>query len=256
MPTLSVRRIAQDCLGVSGDISINSDVYGYPYRDTDGSLFGTLTGDDTFPGSGEPTTRSLRRHLETISGTSTNLVVILVGHEPDFSGAIDRDDVTSIQYAIQVMRDLYAQVDFGVRRLRWQRIPEAEAGGYVNILDCAESEDLTDDWSGPGTGIDVFFVQSIGDAWGWSTSPGPCDKDAKGRTGAVLSLTNSRRLLGIVLGHEVGHYLGLVHTNSMDNMMGDDPDGDGKGRVDRGSTAISQWEAVVMKAHCSVNEPC
>ena len=47
------------------------------------------------------------------------------------------------------------------------------------ITDRPEAVDLTDDFSGPNDGIDVFYVQSILNAGGWSTTPGPCDKDAK-----------------------------------------------------------------------------
>lgn len=257
MAALSVRQIAQSCLGRTGDLSVNSDVYGYIFRDNDGSVFGTLGGNDTLPGSGEPTTRSLRRHLETISGDATDLVIILVGHENDFSGSVSVDDVTKVQYCIQVTRDLYAQVDVGVRRLNWQRIPSADAGGYVNISNGSEAEDLTDDWNGPNGGIDVFWVQSIGDAGGWSNVQGPCDKDSKdGRTGAVLELSGSRRFTGVLLGHEVGHYLGLSHTNSTANMMGDDSDGDGIGSINSNSTAISAAEGTTMRGHCSVHGPC
>ena len=117
MVTLSVRQITQTCLGKTGNLSVNSDVYGYVFRDTDGSVFGTLTGTDTLPGTGQPTTRSLRRHLRTISGEATDLVLILVGHENDFSGSVSRDDVTKVQYSVQVARDLYAQVNVGIRRL-------------------------------------------------------------------------------------------------------------------------------------------
>ncbi|MCP9485276.1 MAG: M10 family metallopeptidase domain-containing protein [Gaiellaceae bacterium MAG52_C11] len=258
MATLSVRQIAQNCLGKTGNLSVNSDVYGYVFRDADGSVFGTLGGNDTFPGSGQPTTRSLRRHLETISGDATDLVLILVGHENDFvSGVTDRDDVTKVQYAVQVMRDLYAQVDVGIRRLNWQRIPLADAGGYVDIADGSEAEDLTDDWNGPNGGIDVFWVQTVGVAAGWSNTNGPCDKDSKdGRTGAVLELLGSRRFTGILAGHEVGHYLGLGHTSSVANMMGDDSDGDGIGSIDSNSTAVSVSEGNTMRSHCSVNGPC
>ena len=137
MATLSVRQIAQNCLGKTGNLSVNSDVYGYIFREADGSVFGTLGTNDTLPGTGQATTRSLRRHLETISGEATDLVLILVGHENDFSGATDRDDVTKVQYCVQVTRDLYAQVNVGIRRLNWQRIPLADADGYVDILNGA-----------------------------------------------------------------------------------------------------------------------
>lgn len=257
MATLSVRQIAQNCLGRTGSLSVNTDIYGYIFRDLDGSLFGKLDGADTLPGSGGATTRSLRRHLQTISGSATDLVMILVGHENDFSGAVDRDDATKTQYAVQVARDLYAQVNVGIRRLRWHRIPLADAGGYLDVLNGSVAEDLTDDWNGPSGGIDVFWVRSIGDADGWSNTAGPCDKDSTdGRTGAVLEMSGSRRFTGILLSHEVGHYLGLDHTNSIANMMGDDSDGDGIGSIDNKSTAVTVGEGNTMRTHCSVNGPC
>src|SRR5262245_53991328 len=120
MATLSVKQIAKNCLGVTGTFSVNSHLYGYVYRANDGSVFGTLAG-DTLPASGQPTTRSLKQHLKTITDRSVDLAVILVGHEDDFSGFVSRDDVTKIQYAIQVARDLYAQAPLGIRQISWQK---------------------------------------------------------------------------------------------------------------------------------------
>jgi hypothetical protein len=257
MATLSVRQIAANCLGTTGNFSVNSHVYGYIFRDTDGSVFGTLGGSDTLPGSGAARTRSLKRHLQTISGQATDLVIILVGHENDFSGAVTRDQVTKAQYAIQVARDLYAQVNLGIRRIIWQRIPLADAGGYVNIADRGEAQDLTDDWNGADGGIDVFLVQTIGDAGGWSNVDGPCDKESKSDlSGAVLELSFSRRFTGILLGHEVGHYLKLEHTNTITNMMGADTNGDGIGEITNNSTGLTSSQGTKMRSHCSVRGPC
>jgi hypothetical protein len=251
---LSVREIAQRCLDITGPLSVNNDVYGYIFRDTDGSIFGTLQTTDTLPGTGTSTARSLRRHLETICGRATDLVPIFVGHETDFSGTFTRDDATKVQYAIQVARDLYAQQDIGIRRIRWHHIPEADVGGYANITDRAEAEDLTDDFSGPGGGIDVFFVQSIGDAGGWSNVNGPCDKDSSdGLTGAVIEVSGSRRFTGILLGHEVGHYLRLEHDDAITNMMGVDSNNDGIGEINNNSTDLTDDQGAEMRKHCSVN---
>lgn len=258
MATLSVRAIASSCLGLTGAFSVNRDLYGYIFRDADGSVFGTLGGNDTFPGTGAPRTRSLKRHLETISGRATDLVIILVGHEDDFtSGAVSRDDVTKTQYAIQVTRDIYAQANLGVRRIRWTRIPLADAGGYVNISGRGEAQDLTDDWSGPGGGIDVFVVQSIDGAGGWSNVKGPCDKTSKfDLSGAVIEISGSRRFTGVLMAHEVAHYLGLEHANSLTNVMGADTDGDGIGEIDRNSTGVTSGQGTTMRGHCSVAGPC
>jgi hypothetical protein len=255
--TLSVRQIAQNCLGATGNISVNSTLYGYIFRDTDGSVFGTLGNNDTFPGTGGATTRSLKRHLQTMSGRSTDLAVILVAHENDFSGSVTRDQVTKAQYAIQVARDLYAQVGLGIRKIIWQRIPVADAGGYANITDRDEAQNLTDDWNGFGGGIDVFLVQSIGDAGGWSNVDGPCDKESKNDlSGAVLELSGSRRFTGVLLGHEVGHYLGLNHANTITNMMGADTNGDGIGEITSNSTQLTSGQGSTMRSHCSGKGPC
>ena len=134
MATLSVRQIAQNCLGKTGNLSVNSDVYGYIFRDADGSVFGTLGGkrhlagqrpaDD--PVAAPPPRDDLRRRDRPRAHPRRPRERLL-------SGATDRDDVTKVQYAVQVTRDLYAQVDVGIRRLNWQRIPLADAGGYVDI---------------------------------------------------------------------------------------------------------------------------
>jgi hypothetical protein len=257
MATLSVREIASRCLGVSGRVSVTTHMYGYAFRDTDGSVFGTLGTADTLPGTGLATARSLRRHLVTITGDATDLVVILVGHENDFSGSVTRDQVTKIQYAIQIARDIYAQANLGIRHINWQRIGVTDAGNYITITDGAEAEDLTDDWSGPNGGIDVFFVQSIGDAGGWSNTNGPCDKGSKdGRTGAVIELNRSRRFTGILVGHEVGHYLGLGHDGTLTNLMGVDSNNDGIGELNNNSTGVTATQASTMGEHCSVRGSC
>ncbi|WP_280300289.1 zinc-dependent metalloprotease family protein [Nocardia abscessus] len=260
MATLSVRDIASDCLGKSGDISIDTDVYGYIFRDTDGSVFGALGPADTFPGSGQPTARSLKRHLETISGEAIDLFVFLVGHENNFSGSVTQGNVTEMQYALQVARDVYAQVDLGIRRIKWLRIPAEEAtdNELLDLADGAAAASLTDDYSGPDGGIDVFVVQSIGNAAGFAALEGPCDKNASDvMSGAVLEVSNSRRWTGIVLAHEVGHYLGLPTGPAITNLMGVDNNPPfGIDEITPNSTGLTDSQGSTMRSHCSVDPPC
>ncbi len=238
MANLSVKGIAASCLGVSPPLSVRRDVYGYIWGDLDRVL-------------------TLKSHLQLISGTSMNLSPILVGHEPGFvGGAFTAADAQRIQAAIDVMRELYAQVGVGVRRIYWSYIPSAQAGGYT-VVDAAEATDLTEDFSADNDGIDVFWVTSVTDAGGWSKVDGSCDKDKKGeRTGAVLEILGSDLLAGILLAHEVGHYLGLQHASDITNVMGDDSDGDGIGSIDSTSLNLTVSQGNTMKSHCSIRNPC
>ena len=138
-----------------------------------------------------------------------------------------------------------------------RRIGAAAVGNYTIITNGAEATDLTDDFSGPNDGIDVFWVQSVLNAGGFSNSDGPCDKDEKDeRTGAVLEVSGSRRFTGVLLAHEVGHYLGLGTGPGIGNLMGTDPDGDGIDSINSNSTAITNAQANTMRSGCWVRAAC
>ena len=234
---ISIRQTAASCLSVEGTLSVRRDVFGYIWGDMDRIL-------------------SVKNHLELIRGTSFNLSIFLVGHELDFSGEFSLNDARRMQAAIDVMRELYAQVNLGVRKLYWRYIPTAEAGDYTEV-DASEATELTEAFSGPNDGIDVFFVTTVTDAGGWSKTNGSCDKNTQGeRTGAVLELKNTDDFTGILLAHEVGHYLGLPHANDITNVMGDDSDGDGIGSINSSSVNLTTNQGDTMKSHCSIKPPC
>ncbi len=234
--SVSIRETAVSCLSVNGTISIRRDLFGYVW----GPMARTL---------------SVKTHLTRIRGISVNLSIFLVGHEPDFSGSFTQANAQSMQFAVDVVRQLYAQVGLGVRKLYWRRIPSDEANGF-NVVNASEATDLTEAFSGPNDGIDVFFVTSVTDAGGWSDVDGSCDKDDKGRTGAVLELTSTDFFTGVLMAHEVGHYLGLVHGNDMTNIMGADTNNDGIGEINSGSTGITTSQGNTMKSHCFIRLPC
>jgi hypothetical protein len=245
MPTLSVKSIAASCLDRTAPLSVRRHVFGYIHGPIDRTL-------------------SLRSHLELIRGTAFNLSIFLVGHDPGYSGWFTQDEARQVQHAIDVMRELYAQVGLGVRMLYWRYIPTDQACVFVPEdsycfwdVDRSEATLLTEKFSGPNDGIDVFFVKLVTDAGGWSKTDGSCDKDLQDeRTGAVLELKNSDWFTGVLLAHEVGHYLGLPHSGDITNVMGDDSDGDGIGSINSGSINLTSSQGDTMKSHCSVQPPC
>jgi hypothetical protein len=267
---VSLKRLARECLGLSGTISVNRDVYGYIFRDGSGRLFGQLSTAsnppeilaDTFPGTGQPTARSLRQHLESVQAKAINLSMFMVGYN-NFSGTATLDDLTKVQYAIQIARDIYAQADLGIRKIYWDRISVAAAGSFTMIAHRDEAKDLTDAFFGDNDGIDVFWVRTVdagaSPAGGFSDVEGPCDKKSRNEddmTGVVIELNRERRRTGILLAHELGHYLGLEGGSSPTNLMGVASANQADDLTD-GSTEITSSQAANMRDHeCFVLPAC
>lgn len=94
-----------------------------------------------------------------------------------------------------------------------------------------EADDLRDDWSAPVAWLDVWVVESFSgpacsaSVGGFSPVDGPTDKggDESGvviqLAGVNLSTTFGRGLMGIIVAHEVGHFLGLAHVDDASNFM-------------------------------------
>lgn len=239
---ISLRELARDCLDDERDsLSVRRHIFGYIW---DGGRL-------------ENRTLSVLDHIRRIRGQSCNLCLFLVGHEPGFpsNAEFTEDDAVVMQTAIDITRELYAQVDYGVRKLYWRYIDTEEMGDY-DTVDGAEATDLTRDFSGPNDGIDVFFVSNVTDASGWSNSSGPCNKDGSGRTGVVMELSSNVTFTGILMAHEVGHYLLLRHADDITNVMGDDSDGDGIGSINNTSTNLTDDQGDRMKTSCFTKGTC
>lgn len=231
--SLSLKNVASNCLGISPPFSVRRDVLGYFFY---------------------PRRRiSLKRQLELCCEPGLNINVILVADE-NFSW----QDWEETQYAIQFMRDIYANVNLCVRKIRWQAIHAADAGGYATIDSSSEAHDLTDDWNGPdGDYLDVFVVRSITHADGVSAVDGPCSKDDKDEmTGSVVSLNGSYDNSGNTFAHEIGHYLGLDHIEDNNNFIGGGPIGSPSEGASNQNTGIYNWQGTTMKKHCYVKDIC
>ena len=94
-----------------------------------------------------------------------------------------------------------------------------------------EADDMRDDWSSPTDWLDVWLVESLSgpacsaSVGGFSPVDGPSGKggDDSGviikMSSADLSTTGGRNLMGIIIAHEVGHFLGLNHAADPTNFM-------------------------------------
>ena len=236
MATVTIRSAAQDCLGKTGTIRVYSDLFGY--------IFGRIDRDVR-----------VRQHIERIQGESIDLCTVLVGYD-GFNATWTEDRCIRVQHAIDLMREIYAEADLGVRNIFWKQIPPPESDPFLTV-DGAEATDLTEAYSCLEDGIDVFWVDTVSDAGGWSNSNGPCDKNDSGRTGAVLEVSGSTDdFKGILLAHEVGHYLTLTHDGTITNLMGVDSNNDGIGELNSTSRDITDSQADQMHQSCWVQAAC
>lgn len=166
-----------------------------------------------------------------VSGTITCRVMLAYGVNIIKVGDFDAQEGIDLYDAVDVTRQIYERRDITFRGiLRWI-IHDAQAGGYRIINSEGEVHDLFRDWSVPNDFVDVFVCQDFvtGGFDGLSGGvPGPASKGgnndgvAVDKTGFVDG-SGTKRLdipyLGMLIGHEVGHYLGMPHINEAGNLM-------------------------------------
>jgi hypothetical protein len=153
--------------------------------------------------------------------------------------------LTQVTDSVNITRRIYQDVQLGIRDVNSFFITAAQAGANETIDNAAECTDLTSDWTVQNGALDVFVVRVMTDADGRSPVNGPCNKNAKGMTGPVVSINGSTANSGNTFAHEIGHYLGLDHIADASNFIG------GNGASDS-NTGILQWQGDIMKRHCSV----
>ncbi len=136
----------------------------------------------------------------------------------------DLIDASFTTRSIYERRDVTHDID---RRL----IHSTDSGGFGVISSESEARDLFEQWSGPGNNIDVFVVHNIvGTGFDGLAGDIPGPTSHSGRESGVLASKSGfvdgggqKRLhvayLGMLIAHEVGHYLGLVHVNEAGNLM-------------------------------------
>ncbi|HET9377934.1 MAG TPA: matrixin family metalloprotease [Chthoniobacterales bacterium] len=151
----------------------------------------------------------------------------------DFFGqeGADLDAAAEVTRTIYERRDItFDTDDRGINRAR--------AGPFENITSESEARDLWEQWSGPNSNnnIDAFVVDSLaipisgggtadgldGDIPGPTSHAGRNSGTVQNKSGFVDSSGAPRlhvEYLGMLMGHELGHYLGLSHTSDAGNLM-------------------------------------
>jgi hypothetical protein len=139
----------------------------------------------------------------------------------------ERQDLINASLAT---RSIYERRDATHDIDRWL-IQNARAGSFGVINSESEARDLFEQWSVPGTSIDVFLVHNIvGTGFDGLAGAIPGPTSHAGRNSGVVAsksgfvdASGQKRLnipyLGMLIGHEVGHYLGLHHVNEAGNLM-------------------------------------
>lgn len=227
------------CIGLSGRVSVLGDYFG---------LFQRTPPTDPVTGV---VTLSVTQQAQALRGRHVHLNVIRVGIDQFTAAQLGR-----IDYAIFKTRNIYRAVSLGIGRVQHWDVRTADANGRDDLGSEDEAEDLTQEWSVPNDGIDVFVVRNISDPdyVGISPQDGPCNKNAKGMNGLIggeVGRTDDR--FARTFAHELGHYLGLGHENSRpENLMCQSD----KASSIRDSVALTSGQGSNVRDHCATRAGC
>ncbi len=244
-------------------------------RNTTGSnsvlkdLFGFIRARVPTDESGATFSVSMKDAIDGMEGRHVHLNVIAVGWWNDFSSTDADTGRRKTDFAIMRTRQIYEQANLGVGLVRYGVIDQADADGYHNIGSEGEADDLSDDFSMSGSGIDCFVPRTISDNDFIGISPvdGDCSKGGKSDgliAGAIDrggSVNTSFDEFARTFAHEIGHYLSLPHNHGSSC-----PSGSSRNNlmaqtrcitVDaRTATSLTSSQSSDMRGHCTTNSGC
>lgn len=262
---VNVRAIL-NCEGIdtSQNISILGHMFGFARRRV-----------PTDPDTTVTAAVSMLQYIRGVQGDHVHLNVIRVGFDA-MTDQAEADGIHKIDYAIYRIRNIYRPVGVGVGRVEHFVITAAEADGADDIGSDNEADELSDDWSVPGDGIDVFMVRNIStdDFVGISPVGGSCRKPSKrdGLVGGEIERAAADdldfELVARTFAHEVGHFLDLPHNHD----DGDCPNSNAARRNlmaqtgcvinnnvaanVRAAVELSNGQGNTMDDHCSIRGGC
>ena len=237
----SLRSMAP-CVGVSGDFSVLKDFFGYRLGQPRTSTAGI----------GQPV--SILKQIQLLQGKHLHLDLIRVGSDQFLPG-----HEVAIDCAVYLARKTYAAVGLGIGRISHSVITTAEADGLHQIDEVSQAKKLARKFRGPhDDAMDVFVVLDFNvvidgeDKVGIAKIDVSDEKDRYHFDGAIMGVRYAGGvsvggiMQGQALAHEVGHALGLHHTDTIGNLMF--PTGTG--------TSLSADQGAIMRDHDFVEPGC
>ena len=249
--TVGVKSI-MDCIGVDtgGTVSVLGDLFGFIRNRVPIEQDPSVTAEV-----------SLLQLVRDLQGDHIHINVIRVGFDA-LSATDQADGLDKIDYSIYRIRNIYRPVGIGVGRIEHWFITAAEANGRDDLGSTDEAEQLWEEWSVPGDGIDAFVVRNFVPFAGWSPVEGNCTKGRKDDGLIAGEINRTFEQVSRTFAHEVGHFLGLEHNHDdgecpatpagLTNLMAQ------TGCVSNVRTAVvlTAGQGNTMDDHCSIRGGC
>jgi hypothetical protein len=163
---------------------------------------------------------SLRNHIRLASNRYIDLNIIYVYPGGIFYPSPGPEEWREIERALQVARSIFAQIGLGINRVWYYELLDRD---YSNITSEFRAKQLTRKYRGERDAIDCFFVHSLFDTVvGIAPIKGPSSNKSGWFNGLLVARRNFRSreinpdIMGLILAHELGHYLGLNHVCEME----------------------------------------